>query len=471
MKPGGLLSLARGYPPGWLVLLTALAYFNALTASFQFDDYNIIVDNPSVHSLTAWWQHALGIRPLLKLSYTLNWISGLGSEGFHAVNLLLHLVNVVLLWHLSAYFPRPGAWNAEHCRHARLLATLIFAMHPIQTEAVTYISGRSMVLMACFGLGALLCWMEAERHPRPAPWRLAALVLFAAAVLSKEVAVVLPLSLFLLRQQKPASGRQGLMWILIVIAALALLFFVLGYQRLLVTPPRGLFANLASETNALFYLLGQLFRPHALNIDPDLPELSAWSILLAAQLSLLGSIFLLAWLERGRRPWLTYGIGWFVLLLLPTHSLIPRLDLASERHLYMSGIGLFWLAGLGLTALFAPSPTHRRVTAINGLVAVLAITGVILTASRNRDYLDEVSLWQATIRLSPNKARVWNNLGYAHALAGQFGEARAALLHALSLDPAHARARANLRSLETGRFGLFPPPSDPRSGAQPRSLP
>jgi hypothetical protein len=86
------------HPLAWLLVATALAYLNALVAGFQFDDFNIIVDNSRVHSLAAWWQQMPGIRPLLKLSYTLNWISGFGAPGFHAVNLLLHLINVALLW-------------------------------------------------------------------------------------------------------------------------------------------------------------------------------------------------------------------------------------------------------------------------------------------------------------------------------------------------------------------------------------
>jgi len=436
------------HPLAWLLVATALAYLNALVAGFQFDDFNIIVDNSQVHSLAAWWQQMPGIRPLLKLSYTLNWISGFGAPGFHAVNLLLHLINVALLWRLSRFFPHPDQWPDTGIWRARLLLTLLFALHPIQTESVTYISGRSMLLMTSFGLAALLIWLEAGQHLRPAIWRILALLLFAAAILSKEVAVVLPLTLLLL----PATKRQSQasLLALFVTAALLLLFFLFGYQRLLTQPlPRGLAANLASEANALYYLLGQLCQPHALNIDPDLPELQAWTLLLVAQVCGIAGAVIVAWTQRRLRPWLSFGIGWFLLLLLPTHSLIPRHDLASERHLYLSAIGLFWLAGLGLTGLLTRVPASVGAA----LVALLALTGATFTASRNQDYRDEVSLWQATVRLSPKKARVWNNLGYAHALAGQGVEARAAFQQALSLDPSHARSLANLRDLDSGRLG------------------
>lgn len=446
------------HPLAWLLLATALAYLNALSASFQFDDFNIIDDNARVHSLAAWWQSMPGIRPLLKLSYTLNWISGFGAPGFHAVNLLLHLLNVALLWHLSAHFPHPGTWDARRVRTARLLVTLLFALHPIQTESVTYVSGRSMLLMTSFGLAALLCWLEAGQRARLAAWRGLALLLFATAILSKEVAVVLPLALLLIPGKRQVHLPQ---LALFVTATLLVLFFLFGYQRLLTLPlPRGLAANLVSETNALYYLLGQLLRPHALNIDPDLPELAGWSWLLAIQVSAIASAVILAWTQRRQRPWLGFGIGWFLLLLLPTHSLIPRHDLASERHLYLSAIGLFWLASLGLAAVPARLP-GLPTSAGTILIALLAITGAAFTASRNQDYRDEVSLWQATARLSPGKARVWNNLGYAHALAGQTQDARAAFQQALSLDPGHARSLANLRDLDAGRLGPTIPTVQP----------
>jgi tetratricopeptide (TPR) repeat protein len=431
---------ARQSWPAWLLAATTLAYLDALLGAFQFDDYNIIVDNPNVHSLAAWWQQALTLRPLLKLGYALNWSSGLGAFGFHVANLLLHLANVALLWRLSAHFPRAPDWSPDRVRHARLLLLLLFALHPIQSEAVTYVSGRSMSQMALFALAGLLLWLEAGTHARPWLWRGAALICFTAAVLSKEVALVAPLLLFLFPGY---SARRDAPWLAaFLLAAMLLLFLAFGYQRLLSEPlARGLGANLASELNAVFYLLGQLLRPHALNIDPYLPELRGFSPLLGLQLSLLASALLLAWWRRRRQPWIAFGLTWFLLLLLPTHSLIPRLDLASERHLYLAAIGIDWMAAIALAGLL-PAPAR------SGLVMTLALAGIGFTAARNLDYRDEISLWQATVMESPGKARAWNNLGYAHKLAGQRQEARAAFVEALRRDPGYRRAKANLRELD-----------------------
>lgn len=424
-------------PLGWLLAATALAYFNALGAGFQFDDFNVIVDNPAVHGLAAWWAQVDSMRPLLKLGYALNWSSDQGAFGFHLVNLLLHLTNIALVWRLSTYFPRPPEWPAERSDLARLIQTALFALHPIQSEAVTYVSGRSMSQMAMFTLAGLLLWLHADK-PQSIRRALALLCFFAAA-LSKEVALIAPFLLCLF----PRALDRRATWILIAASALMTLalFLGLGYQRLLSEPlVRSIGDNLLSELNALFYLLGQLLAPHALNIDPDLPELHGFSSLSALQASVLVAFLLIAWQRQRTWPWLAFGLGWFMLLLLPSHTLIPRQDLASERHLYLASLGLFWIVAALLSS--AHWPWLRRT-----IVLLLITLGGAFSLARNADYRDEISLWQITVTQSPGKARVWNNLGYAYHLAGRLPEARAAYLQALRRDPAYAKARANLQRL------------------------
>ena len=424
--------------PYWLLAAAVLAYFNALLAGFQFDDFNIIVDNSAAHTLAAWWHGMPGIRPLLKLSYVLNWLADPGPAGFHAVNVVLHLCNIVLVWRLTGHFPVPAGWAGEQSqRRARILATLLFALQPIQTESVTYISGRSMSLMAVFGLGGLLCWLEAPAKLRPRLWRALALALFAAAILSKEVAVALPLTLLLFR-------RHGRLAPLVFAAlALAALFMLFGYQRLLSEPmPRTLAANLLSEVNAVYYLLGQLFQPQALNIDPELPELSSWSLLSLVQIAGLTVVAGLAWLARKTRPWFGFAVGWLIVLLLPTHSLIPRLDLASERHLYLAALGPFWLVAIAGSALLDGRWRWR------GVMLALTLTGMTYTYLRNLDYRDEISLWRQTVTVDADNTRAWNNLGWAYLLANRRAEARQAFERTLQLEPGHAKARRNLRYLD-----------------------
>jgi hypothetical protein len=143
-----------------LLFAAALAaYGNAFFGAFQFDDFNVIVHHGAVHSLGAWWDSMPGIRPLLKLSYALSWSAGGGGTyAFHAVNVMLHAVNVLLVWHvLRALFERMGVGGDGF---AAFVGALLFALHPAHTEAVTYISGRSTSMMAFFYLASVLAYLR-----------------------------------------------------------------------------------------------------------------------------------------------------------------------------------------------------------------------------------------------------------------------------------------------------------------------
>ena len=142
------------------VAVVGMLYWPATTGPFQFDDYNVIVDNPAIHSLPAWFDSMPGIRPLLKLSYTLNWslLNGALSPqpfGFHLFNIGCHLLSTALVFTLL------NRLRADH-RHGGLIAlagAALFALHPAQTEAITYICGRSVALMSLFYLAALVMWL------------------------------------------------------------------------------------------------------------------------------------------------------------------------------------------------------------------------------------------------------------------------------------------------------------------------
>ena len=128
-----------------LFAIVALVYANALPAPFQFDDFNVIVDYPAVHSLRAWFDAQPGIRPLLKLSYALNWSLDARALGFHVFNLICHLRQC---WTGVGSGPALIC-VAAHAGADSAVRRLLFALHPAQTEVVTYISGRSVGVDEC----------------------------------------------------------------------------------------------------------------------------------------------------------------------------------------------------------------------------------------------------------------------------------------------------------------------------------
>jgi len=437
-------SARRTGAPGLLLIGALLAvYGGALRAPFQFDDWNVIVLNPAVHGLRVWWESMPGIRPLLKLSYSLSWSAGLGAAGFRAVNLSCHAAAALMLYCLCRRWGE-GLGVARHRVGAvAFTAALCFALHPAQTEAVTYISGRSVSLMAVAYLGALLTYA-----PGAGGWRrLLSPLLFLAALFTKETAWTLPFALLLAEAAvRRGAWRERLAalawhWAALALAACAMLA-VPGYRRLLAgsLAVRGPAANLLVQIGGQFYLFTRPLLALGLNIDPELPAAPAFDLPLALQASALALLLLAGFHQLRRRPWLGFGILWAFLHLLPTNSLLPREDVANDRQLYLA------LAGPALAlaaALWRHLPPRAAVLA----TALLALGLGGATALRNLDYRTEVSLWQATVRSSPTKARAWNNLGYAYQQAGQPEAARAAYLRALSLDPHHLKARINLEFL------------------------
>ena len=432
-----------------LFLVALAAFLPSLGGAFQFDDYNVIVHYPPVHSW-AGLAGDLGFRPLLKASYALSWSLGLGAAGFLALNVAVHALNAVLVYALGRalcerWAVAPGA---------ALAAALVFALHPVQVEAVSYVSGRSSSLMACFYLGALLAYV------RGAPAAVSAL-LFAAALATKETAVTLPAALLLVelcRRERPSwraiVRRQAAHWALLGVAlvllaasprAAALLAF--AFEQ------RSLAEQLPTQAGGVAYLAGRLLGLQGASIDPALPVAAGWNAVPAVQAALLAALAALALAQLRPRPWLAFGVLWFFLQLAPTNSLVPRLDVANDRQLYLAGWGLV----LALAAQLAAAKLSRRAGAVAAGTVLAALTAA--SVARQLEFRGEIALWAAEARRVPWNARAHNNLGYAYRAAGRLDEARGAFETALRFDPAFDKARFNLLLLPPACHGSSPPPA------------
>ena len=411
-------------PPAILVAaLAALAHLPSLAGVFHFDDYNVIVHYDTVHSWQAFFERwGDGVRPLLKASYTFNWLYG----GFALFNIACHAVNAALLFFIGE--------RLFGDRRAALIAALLFALHPAATEAVTYISGRSSSLMAVFYLGAMLAYL------RGAHWWISAL-LFVLAVATRETALTLPAALLLCELCRGTAWaeiprRQWPHWALLAAGAL----FVLLNQRYfdLVAygfGERSLADNLLTQVGGVSYLILRLVSLHGYNIDPALPTLAEWTPALAFQAFSLLLLFTIGIMNFRARPWIAFGIVWFFLQLAPTNSLVPRLDVANDRQLYLASWGLF----LALCIQLRNLPSF----AFAGVAILFAATSI----ARQLDYRSEIALWESSVAQAPWNARGHNNLGYAYQVAGRTQDARREYQAALTFDPAYAKARLNLHFL------------------------
>lgn len=433
--------------PVLIAIASVAVYANGLDGSFQFDDHNVIVDNPAVHGLQAWLAAMPGIRPLLKLSYALNWAVAPQAWAFRVFNIALHALNGVMVWTLLRALLDRSPAHAVGAPALAAIAALVFALHPAQTEAVTYVSGRSVSLMSSFYLASLCMFMLRER--RAYAW-VASLLLFVCALAVKETAWTLPFALVLVAHGFEGRGlRESLRatrahWLVLAVAAVAALSLA-RYRDLLDTSiaTRTLKENLLTQIDGVSYLLTNPLLRLATNIDPDLPLHHVLTPGLAGKGAvLLGLLCLGLWLSR-RRAIAGFALLWLYLHLAPTNSLLPRLDVANDRQLY--------LALIGPALLFAmPAARMMRTRALPAALASAIVLSILASATvlRNRDYATEIALWQATVQASPNKSRTWNNLGYAYKLADRRDEARAAFERAIALDPDSIKARHNLEALE-----------------------
>lgn len=458
-----------------LLLLGSAAYATALAGRFQFDDFHLIVNNPEMSGVSAAW-HALPIslRPLTKLTLALNvsW-HGLRPVGFHLVNVGLHLCSGIILFRIAGTI---HGWRSSDVSPA-WLAAAIFLLHPAQTDAVTYISGRSTTLMtACLLLAHWLALGARPEARHALAWRCASLVAFLAAVLSKETALVYPLLyltwLVVLEDRPWPRALAGAA----PYAALSVVVFVgllvhPRYHPLIVDAASRLpWQDAAlSHAGAVVALLGVLIGPWRVNIDHALPTAHSLDDVWPQVLGLLAVILFVAWSARHSRV-VPGGALWGFAALLPTQSVLVREDLIADRMLYLPMAG-FALAFVGLLTHVGAAVLRRwpRAGPVGAPIALaMVLTLGVSTASRNLVYGSEAALWQDSVAKAPHNARAHHNLGYAYELAGDLQPAVREYRIAVALEPENARYRDSLsigldkltaRDTDAGRV-----PSDPAPG-------
>jgi hypothetical protein len=347
---------------------------------------------------------------------------------------------------------RTGA-DGVRTRAAPLLGALLFALHPVQVESVTYVSGRSSSLLGLLALASAVAWMGGRESGRAWLWAGASPLLLAAALGVKETAVVLPLALVLLAAvdvRRPFRWREVLPAIAphLAVLAIAVAAFAASpvYGRMLRESVRlrGPEENLLTHVHAVAWLAAQVVRVDRLVADPALPEVSSWNARVAAEALLLAVALLAGLASIRRRPALAFGILWFLLWLPPSGWVWPRPDPANERQLYLPLLGVAWLLGLWLSPWAVAGGVRRA--AVAALVLALAAA----TAGRSLTYRDEVAFWEDVVAKAPHGARAHANLGFALAARCRTAEAEESLLRALALDPGYVRAAVNLRLLREG---------------------
>ncbi|MEJ5365523.1 MAG: tetratricopeptide repeat protein [Desulfosoma sp.] len=481
-----------------LIVVTFLCYANALHVPFVFDDHSSIVENPRIDNPSAllkasFWKHP---RALVDLTFSLNkaW-GGLDVVGYHLVNIAVHAVNVLLVYALTlnllGALEKTGRYPPTKLppRWFALTAALLFACHPIQTQAVTYIVQRYTAVAAMFFLASVLFYVKGRRalwarraedapsspslgspYAVPVFYFLLCLVSGLLAFLSKQNTASLPLMIVLVEYvvfDRSGRGwsRKALVSLPFLVLFVGFLFYNMGVfsagfdlGRLLEDADR-----LSRETTAvdrwtyavtqlrvICLYIGLLLAPVRQCVDYAYPFtrsfLSGWTPVAALILLSLATAAVAA---LRRNPLFSLAVGWFFIALSVESSLFPIRDALFEHRLYLPSVGFCWVAAQVFFFIAERWPKAGVIVAVAAIVALGAATH-----GRNRVWRDPVRLWQEAIERNPNNARAYNNLGQALMDRGENERAQKAFETALNLRPNSFDAQLNL-GLSLARRGLI----------------
>lgn len=457
-----------------------------------YDDPQRVVENPHVREGLTWegfrWafrttSHAPYWHPLSWLSHMLDCqLYGLDPAGHHLTNVLLHLVNVLLVFLLLQRMTmRP--W-------ASVLAAGLFALHPVQTGTVSWISARPDLLATMFSLGALLAYVRGAGRSDGRPWLGASVVAFALALLAKPAVLALPIVLLLiddwplerLRARPLARVLEKTPWLLLAAAAAAAVLLdaerVGGIDPVAAVPAPERLANAAMSylRYLRFLVLPGGFSVH--HPHPYLPggePWAAWQVVVA--------MVVLATLTVGaivtRIGWLRTGWLWFVVMVLPVSGILQVGDQGlAERYVYLAAIGPFMAAALAASTLAERWSSRHARQLLTGFAGAVLVTLAAQSWTEVRAWRDTVTLfgrgltrypndplmhfdlgvalerqpdlagaerhYRESLRVRPRSAQVLNNLGNLIYGQGRVEEARAHYERALEIRPGWPLALNNL---------------------------
>jgi tetratricopeptide (TPR) repeat protein len=443
--------------------MAAVVYSNTLGFKFVFDDFLGILDNPHI-SRCANLAQALRLlkepwRAVTQSSYALTiLLAGPNPRVFHAINVAIHICNSLLVFGIARLVAR--RWiSTERPEAFALAAALIHAVHPLYTEAVAYVWGRSSSLCAFFYFGSLFLTMLGCRdhgRKRYLWYGLAA----AAGILAwktKEEAITLPFVIAgffaLVGSWRAAAavmlippGMLGCRWRDIV----SLYAKVKQNQPMIsagANPTLDPLVYFATQVKAsVFYYLKKFAFPLNQSADPYVKPVTRLSDPL-----LWGSVIVLILLAAlcvrmfKKQPALSFGILALLVSPLIAYALMPLADVVAEHRVYISGLG-FDLLGAWILSRY---PRYSY-AALAGMTLTLGL----LTLHRNRVWANSLSLWEDAESKSPGLARPHLNLGFAYQTAGRFDEALVEYRHALSVNPRLALAYVNMGVVYSSRNEL-----------------
>ena len=419
-------------PIAVISLAVLAAYANSLPNPFIFDDYHVIVRNAYIKSfehlglffkgLTTSEPLARGMyRPLLMITFAVNhFLNGLNPYGYHLVNIFIHFLNALMLFAIL------GVLFKDLAISRRLATVLLFAWHPLNTEAVTYISCRSDLLVSFFILSSFFCYLGYCRTASCRGYWLS-VILYLSALLTKETGVVIVG--LLAAYELIYEGGLRRRWQRLTLRFLPFAVVTLGYFLLrkvyiggllanpAVIPNRSYLANVLTQSAVSFYYLWLFMFPFGLSVDHSFPVITSlfWPLAVLSLASL--TLIICLCLSRRPPPVIAFSGLWYFICLAP--KFYARLNfVCAEHHSYPALFSLYFIAAFVLLRIRSNFRYLKE--------GALFIFGAcfLLTVIRNFQWRDEYTLWKATLKVNPRSELARGSLGALLLRQGRFKEAR-----------------------------------------------
>jgi tetratricopeptide (TPR) repeat protein len=467
------IQIARQFVP--IVLLVAvcvIVYFNCLFNDFVFDDRGTIVENKYITDIIAnlpsFFNSSYFIiaeleasyRPVATFSYHLLYaLFELDPLGYHLSSLILHILNVILIYALMNLL--------QENKMSSLVAGLIFACHPVLTEAVNGISFNEDLLATFFFLLSFILYLKLKPGERSKTGLfILSLVSYLLGLLSKEMAITLPVIILLydifIRQTAGVEGfihqiiqtfKQRI-FLYLGYAAVSILYLFLNFV-IITKAAEGHHTTPDSIGERILYLPYHLFNFIRLAVLPI--NLSAdygysypkhfFEVYNLISVIAVGGLVIISLVVYKKQRNVFFGIWWFLLALFPVYNLIEIFNPLADRYLYLPLVGFCLVLSLLLTDLIprrltlAPKKSNIMILS---LIIVLLATYANITIARNRDWKDGYSLWSKTLQTTPNSAVAHGNLGRAYLEQSQLDKAIHEFQATLQIRPRSHKAHYNL---------------------------
>ena len=423
-----------------IILVAAAVFANSLANGFVWDDGLYVVGNSvyknfDVHGMFTSLGNGREYLPLRDITYAIDYLFwGDRPAGFHFTNLLTYLANLVALYFMVLQLFRlsrlqQSLKNADAASCA-LLAVLLFAAHPIHSEAVAWVTGRNVLLSGFFFFLSCHLYLKHLTAEKPSPGFYAgAFVCYLCALLSKSTAIVLPLTLLLfVAFDSPEKWRRRALSLIPFFLLMSLFFVAFKKIGLMaetihtrgMLPGSALSAKIAVSLQIPLFYLQKLFWPSGFSAEYD--TVFALSLREPATLGAIAGVVLLlvaAAIVWKRFPEAGLGLAWFMLTLVPVLHFLPTNPFVADRYAYLPSFGPLFVAATLVTRLGAQRST--KVATVCGTLLVLTFS--TLAFARNAVWKSEKTLWEDTIRQSPRQIKAYYNLGNEYYQEGNYEKA------------------------------------------------